>query len=104
MAIAVLSRLDSATRVLKAIDDQRRRVRDMREEVDGYETSARSVATNSGSRDLPEDALALVQTLNERLDAHEERRRGIVEARRRVSEAEQRIAEALGRFEEAAAA
>ena len=101
MAIAVLSRLDSARELLKAIDDQRRRVRDMREEVDGYETSARSVATNSGIRDLPEDALALVQTLNERLDAHEERRRGIVEARRRVSEAEQRIAEALGRFEEA---
>lgn len=101
MAVEVLSRLASARELLKAIGDQRGRIRDMCEEIDGYEESVRSVAANSGIDDLPQETLATVQFLSERLDEHNERLRGIEEASRRVDAAEKRTAQAADRLDEA---
>ena len=101
LTIDVLSRLDSVRELLKAIGDQRGRIRAMREEIDPYEELVRSVGMNSGIDDLPQETLAAVRFLADRLDEHEERIHRINEADRRIDEAAQRTATAQELLEEA---
>lgn len=94
VATNVLSRLDAARELLRTVNDQRRRVREMEQEINGFEESVRAVVAGSEIDDAPSDTIAALQLLTDRLAEHEDRLRGIHDGRRRVKEAEQRTAQA----------
>jgi uncharacterized protein YhaN len=100
VAINVLSRLDSARELLRTVNDQRQRIRRMEQEIARFETSVQTVAEKSGIDELPDEPIAAVQTITDRLSEHEARQRDLQEARRRLKEAEQRTKQAEERLRE----